>query len=143
MTSLTPPAAGSRATTALAKRALWVGTGVAAIFLWLGAARRLPPGDALVPCAVRALIGMPCPGCGMTRALLALGRGEIGVALALHPLSPLVAAEAAALWILWGLVASGRMQAPGRRAVNVFLAANATLLIAVWALRWWRGTLPW
>lgn len=127
----------------MARRALWAGTGAAAIGLWLGAARRLPPGEALVPCAVRALTGVPCPGCGMTRALLALGRGEIGVALALHPLSPLVAVEAVALWILWGLIALGWMAAPGRRAVNVFLAANAALLIAVWALRWWKGTLPW
>jgi hypothetical protein len=32
----------------------------------------------------------PCPGCGLTRATLALARGQLGEALHLHPLSPVL-----------------------------------------------------
>ena len=32
----------------------------------------------------------PCPGCGLTRATLALARGDVASALHFHPLAPLV-----------------------------------------------------
>lgn len=37
-------------------------------------------------CPSAAVLGIPCPGCGLTRATLALLRGELRVALAFHPL---------------------------------------------------------
>jgi Protein of unknown function (DUF2752) len=37
-------------------------------------------------CPMNTVLGIPCPGCGLTRASLALLHGEIGVAAALHPL---------------------------------------------------------
>jgi hypothetical protein len=37
-------------------------------------------------CPTAALLGVPCPGCGLTRATLALLHGELGQALHLHPL---------------------------------------------------------
>ncbi|MCQ2426666.1 MAG: DUF2752 domain-containing protein [Lachnospiraceae bacterium] len=39
-------------------------------------------------CPVRILFGLPCPGCGMTRALLSLLRLDFSTAVRLHPLSP-------------------------------------------------------
>lgn len=41
-------------------------------------------------CPVAELFGVPCPGCGLTRAALALAVGDLERALGLHPLSPLV-----------------------------------------------------
>src|SRR5262249_38642136 len=41
-------------------------------------------------CPFRAVTGVDCPFCGMTRATLALGGGDLRAALALHPLAPLV-----------------------------------------------------
>jgi len=38
-------------------------------------------------CLSRTIIGLPCPGCGMTRALIAISHRDIIEALRLHPLS--------------------------------------------------------
>ncbi len=54
-------------------------------------------------CPMAGLLGIPCPGCGLTRAGLALLRGDVSTALHLHPLSPVliplvVWAVAGTLW---------------------------------------------
>jgi hypothetical protein len=36
---------------------------------------------------IRSITGLPCPGCGMTRALIALSKMEFSKAVRLHPLS--------------------------------------------------------
>lgn len=37
-------------------------------------------------CMLRTLTGIPCPGCGMTRAVLSALHGDFGAAFAYHPL---------------------------------------------------------
>jgi len=39
------------------------------------------------PCPFHSITGVECPGCGMTRACIALARGDIGNALNYNPLS--------------------------------------------------------
>lgn len=47
--------------------------------------------DALpVACAFRRTTGYPCPGCGLTRSWVALGRGDLASSLAYHRLGWLV-----------------------------------------------------
>jgi hypothetical protein len=36
-------------------------------------------------CPLRAATGIPCPFCGMTRAVVALARGHVGASLAFNP----------------------------------------------------------
>jgi hypothetical protein len=54
--------------------------GVALLILW-GA----------VPCAFARMTGHPCPGCGSTRAVYALARGDLVELLHANPLGPLMA----------------------------------------------------
>jgi Protein of unknown function (DUF2752) len=47
------------------------------------------PGS-LVLCPLRAVTGVPCPSCGLTRALAHLERGHLAEAVRLHPFAPLL-----------------------------------------------------
>ena len=68
----------------------------------------------------------------MTRALGYLARGELGAAVTLHPLAPLVAAEIVAGWLVLGLVVHGKGSPPGRWWLERCLAASGFFLLAVW-----------
>jgi hypothetical protein len=75
-------------------------------------------------CPFNALTGLPCPGCGMTRAFLALGRLDLAGAFALNPLVfPL-----AALLALYALgrtprwLGSNKVTLPALAGVLVFWA---------------------
>ena len=50
-------------------------------------------------CPMRAITGIPCPLCGMTRACVAAMHGHIGASLAFNPAGVLVIAIAVALLI--------------------------------------------
>ncbi len=40
-------------------------------------------------CPVRAVLGIPCPGCGLSRAMLSLLKGDWRAALSMHVFAPL------------------------------------------------------
>jgi hypothetical protein len=123
--------------------ALWAAAGVAGAltFAFLRAAVPLPP-EVAPFCLVRRFLGIPCPGCGMTRALSHLARGEWRAALAFHPLAPLVAAELALGWAAAGLAAVSPSPARWPSWVPALLAADGALLVALWAGRLASGTWP-
>jgi hypothetical protein len=56
--------------------------------------------NSLVLCPLRAVTAIPCPSCGLTRALAHLERGHWAEALKFHPFAPLVLILALALFIL-------------------------------------------
>jgi hypothetical protein len=49
------------------------------------------------PCLIKSFTGHACPGCGMTRAIIALWHLDIGQAMSFHFLSPVVFALMATL----------------------------------------------
>ena len=73
-------------------------------------------------CPIKALFGLPCPGCGMTRAVLSLLRGDVAGAFWMHPLVFLLPV-ALLLLLLWRR---------GRRGV---LIVGTALLLAVFFVR--------
>ncbi len=80
-------------------------------------------------CPFHAVTGVDCPFCGMTRATLALGAGDVRGALALHPLAPVVVIGTLALLVIVAL-GRGDLLLTGKRPLAL-LAAVAV----IWILR--------
>jgi hypothetical protein len=91
---------------------------------------------AIVLCPFRALTGLLCPGCGMTRAFCALGHGEIRRAIQFNALSPLVYLSFMVVWV--GAAASLLNFHRLSTAINR-LRPNATVgvVILVLVMVWW------
>ena len=97
-------------------------------YLWLKGGWPELPG---LSCPLRALTGIPCPTCFLTRATCASLRGDWHQALVLHAFGPLVAAAL----ILWSVQAirRRRLYPPGLEAWHLVVAVLA--LVAYWAAR--------
>ena len=89
---------------------------------------------ALLPfstCPVRLVFRIPCPGCGLTRATLALFRGDVRGSLAFHPLAmPLLAVAVVGL-----VVTLTARNATYQRFVNVTVRVVLVALVSVWLAR--------
>ena len=87
-------------------------------------------------CPFKAITGIPCPGCGMTRAVLSACRGDFAGAFRYHPLwivaVPLVLVEV--------LNAMGGLKIPAK-INNIILIIAAVLLLAVYIIRFATNTL--
>jgi Protein of unknown function (DUF2752) len=93
-------------------------------------------------CPMATVLGIPCPGCGLTRASLALLHGDVRGALALHPLvfvlAPLFVAALGST-----AVSYVRGPSPARKANLWFASRHATWLasallvvtLGVWGVR--------
>ncbi len=89
-------------------------------------------------CAFLLLTGRPCPGCGMTRSILDLARGDVGGSLRMHPLGVVFAGLflAAYAGTAIGLLRGGdpTMRFVGRRG-SLAAIVLVVLLLAVWLVR--------
>lgn len=105
-----------------------------------------PSGRQNAVCLLRLLTGIPCPGCGMTRAFAHLAKGEWAAAARSHLLAFPLAAELAGAWLVWG-IALARRPAPGPplmpRLYERWLFGHMAVLVAFWLGRAATGTLPW
>ncbi|WP_255110708.1 DUF2752 domain-containing protein [Synechococcus sp. RedBA-s] len=97
-------------------------------YLWL---KGRHPGLPGLGCPLRALTGIPCPTCFLTRATAAALNGELGEALQWHAFGP----AAAALLLTWSVQAlrSGRLVPKDLREIHLGLTAG--LLVLYWAVR--------
>lgn len=93
-------------------------------------------------CALRRFAGLPCPGCGMTRAFSHLAKGEWAEAFRDHPVAFVLAPEIALAWLAWGAALAGWI--PRRRPLwlDTVLYAHLAVLVALWLGRLSTGTLP-
>jgi hypothetical protein len=114
----------------------WPLLGFALLVMWQ------PTDEGLTLCPFARVTGMACPGCGLTRALAWLIRGDLGRTIFYHPMAPVIAFEIAIAWGLWMARRRGRFRWLDQRWVDVGLVATAVALLAVWVVRWVGGDLP-
>lgn len=114
----------------------WPLAAVGILALWT------PTDDGLTLCPFALLTGTACPGCGLSRALAWMVRGDLARSWSYHPVAGLLALEIAAGWGLWMLRRRGRAAWLQQRWVDAALLGTAVLLVVVWVLRWISGTLP-
>ncbi len=62
---------------------------------------RDPRTSTYLPCPFHALTGLWCPGCGATRALGDLSRGDIAAAASSNVVAVVLAIVAVGVWALW------------------------------------------
>lgn len=124
-----PPAAAERSLA-------WVLLlGLSAVFL-ISILWRPADEPTIILCPFRALTGLLCPGCGMTRAFCAIGHGELSRAVHFNALSPLLYLSFIIVWI--GAAATLLKLRRVSSAIN-HLRPNATVSILILALTmvWW------
>ena len=105
-------------------------------------ALRLPA----LPCPLHAATGIPCPGCGLSRAGAALLRGDVAEALRMHAFAPLFALCGVVVLVGLALPRPVRLkvgerlhEVESRRWVGLVLLLS---LIVYWLVRLalgWRG----
>lgn len=98
--------------------------------------------DAPTVCPFALCTGMACPGCGMTRAVSYLIRGDIHTALVYHPLVPMVSVLAFGGWAWFAFTLTGTVRPISQRMLNLVLIGSAAALLVVWVLRIVNGALP-
>jgi len=93
-------------------------------------------------CPLASVLGVPCPGCGLTRATLALAHGDLKHALELHPLVLVLAPL-----FIWAMcsAAIGYIRGPraaqtvprwlGSRTVTALASLLLVATLGVWGAR--------
>jgi hypothetical protein len=97
------------------------------------------PNPEFVLCGFKTVVGLPCPGCGLTRAFCALAKGDIGAAFSFNLIGPLLFIFTLAGWAISLLALAGRRagwQAMSRLLNNVRLIKYTIIFVAIfWAAR--------
>jgi hypothetical protein len=86
------------------------------------------------PCVLQATTGVPCPGCGLTRAVFMAFRGDFEGAFQMHPLFIAGVAILLALpflaWRFPGFLDSRTFRLVGMTVIVLFLAVYAVRMIS-------------
>lgn len=119
--------AGSRFRVQAARWAPWAPAGLTLALAVKGCWPVLPGW----PCPLRALTGIPCPTCFLTRATAAALTGQLEQAVRLHAFGPLVAA----VLLVWSLVAIRRRRLLPFRLRRSTVALFGLSLLGYWLVR--------
>ena len=113
----------------------------AAIFVTVAAVASYLLAAAQVPCGFASVFHVPCPGCGSTRAMLALATGDIHGLVRFNPLAPFMTLLIGALaaQALGSVLATGTFRRVGDGAVGMLVARGVMLIgaleVVVWVAR--------
>jgi hypothetical protein len=92
-----------------------------------------------LPCMYHATTGQPCPGCGLTRSIMALLRGNFRDSFLLHPMGPLLLVGLAACLVSIFLPARLRSRLVAAMArletATALIPVLFVLLMLIWVLR--------
>lgn len=98
--------------------------GVPLIFVAAWACPHIP-GHEITPCAVKHMLGIDCPGCGITRSVVALVHGELRESVDLNPMGIVAAVVMTYLWLKAALA-----QFVLRRGVGPLMSPGGIKLIS-------------
>ena len=102
---------------------------VAALVLWICAPLLIAFGKALPSCPVNTLTGLYCPGCGMTRSVVALYAGDILLSLRSNITPYVAAALLIMLYAEWVAHAFGKQLKTIIHNGKIMAVIGAALLI--------------
>lgn len=83
-----------------------------------------------IGCVFRLMTGIPCPGCGMTRAWLAALRLDFAAAIAYHPLFWVVP-----LAFVLTFVRDEATSGKAKHGIDIAIAVLCVLVVVVWIVR--------
>ena|ERR1700733_2274283 len=132
----TTPATGKRSSVSRETRAL---RSAAVASFWAIACAPIAFGKAR--CAMAQVLGIPCPGCGMTRAILLLGHGDVMASLRMHPVAVPNALASVLIMVatVWVTATDGTPVALLHRRIGrialATLVAVQLAVIGVWVAR--------
>jgi len=86
-----------------------------------------------VLCPLALIAGLPCPGCGLTRAFCYATHGHFPEAFGFHPLWPLLLAYFAFLWVYQ--VSEAVRGTPPKLPTHRIATVAIVVLLVFWALR--------
>jgi hypothetical protein len=88
-------------------------------------------------CGFHEITGLPCPSCGMTRALFAAANGRFKEAFAFHPLGLLLFVFGIALSLVFALeaVMNRKLLTYDGRVVRILLILFLALMLLLWVVR--------
>ena len=115
-------------------RLFLIGLGVVGIYTTIS---EISPADvSLIPCILHLVTDVPCPGCGMTRACLALTQGHFADAWRYHPFSYLIIGLTigSAFFPMWLKNAWTRCSSITRNTIAV---GGVVLCLSIWIYKLW------
>jgi hypothetical protein len=88
------------------------------------------------PCPLKSALGIPCPGCGLTRASVALLRGDFAAAFGLHAFAPVLLLGLAA-FAAAGLLPAARREAFAGAVARFERRTRAAYVLVAAVLLYW------
>ena len=125
---------------------IWLGFSALSVILL--ASTLLPPFfvTKVVPCLFKSVTGIPCAGCGMTRAFLAIGRGNLYEAFRFNPNCFFAFGVILFLWVnmIVGFIAGKEVmiRLTSREKIMVYVLAAISVVI-IWGYNLFLNNLIW
>lgn len=94
--------------------------------------------SAHVPCGFAHIFQVPCPGCGSTRAMLALASGDLHAFVRYNPLAPFMTVLLVILMVqaLASVLATGTFRRVGDGKVGMLVSRGALVIASLEVVIW-------